>query len=94
MNDALPTRKVGTDTTAVIDVVEDDDGSVISSKTQDGLAAAGGVRVASGSTPLVIGLTTEATPAKATGTAPVAEGSPISPVPGQGGSVGGRPGGE
>ena len=93
-NDELPPRKVGTDTTAAIEVVEDDVGSVNSSKTQDGLVAASGVRVASGSTPPVIGLTAETTPAKATGTAPAAEGSPISPVPGQGGSVEGRPGGE
>jgi hypothetical protein len=41
-NNALLTRKVGTDTMAAIEVVEDDDGSVTSSKTQDSLAAAGG----------------------------------------------------
>jgi hypothetical protein len=93
-NNALPTRKVGTDATAVIEVVEDDDGSVISSKMQDGLEASGGARVASGSTLPVIGLTTKTTPAEATWTTPAAEGSPISPVPGQGGSVDGRPGGK
>jgi hypothetical protein len=56
--------------------------------------ASGGVRVASGSTPLVIGLTAVATPTEATGIEPAAEGSPISPEPGQGGSVDGRPGGK
>ncbi len=93
-NDALPTRKVRMDATAVIKVVDNDDSSVISSKMQDGLAAAGGDQAASGSTPPVIGLTAEATPAEATGTAPAAEGSPIPSVPGQVGSVDGRPGGE
>ncbi len=71
--------EVGTDATAAIEVVEDDEVSVISSKTQDGLAAAGGIRVASDSTPPVIGLTANATPAG---------------VPGQVGSVDGRPGGK
>ena len=76
-------------------VVDDDDVSVISSATQNGLAAAGGIRVASGSTPPVIGLTAEATPAGATGSVPVAaEGSPIPSGTGQVGSVDGRPGGE
>ena len=94
-NDAIPTRKVGTDATAAIEVVNDDDVSAISSKMQDGLAAVGGIQVASGSTPPVISLTAEATPAGATGTEPVAkEGSPIPSVPGQVGSVNGRPGGK
>jgi len=93
-NDAFSNRdKDGTNATTVIKVVDDDDGSVISSKTQDGLAAAGGVRVASGSTPPVIGLPAEATPAGATGTTPAAEGSPV-PLTGQVGRVVGRPDGE
>ncbi len=94
-NNVIPTRKVRTYTAAAIEVVNDDDISVISSKTQDGLAAAGGIRVPSGSTPPVIGLTAEAIPAGTTGTEPVAkEGSPIPSVPGQVGSVDGRPGGK
>jgi hypothetical protein len=94
-NEAFPTRKVGANATGAIDVTDEDEVSVISSKTQDGLAAAGGIRVASGSTPPVIGLTAEATPAGATGSAPVAaEGSPIPSGIGQVGSVDGRPGGE
>jgi hypothetical protein len=48
--------------------------------------------VASGSTPPVIGLTAKATPAGATGSAPV--GSPIPSGTGQVGSVDGGPGGE
>jgi len=94
-NEAFPNRKVGANATGAIDVTDEDEVSVISSKTQDGLAAAGGIRVASGSTPPVIGLTAEATPAGATGSAPVAaEGSPIPSGTGQVGSVDGRPGGE
>ncbi len=94
-NDAVPTRKVGANAAEAIEVVDDDDVSVISSKTQDGLAAAGGIRVASGPTPPVIGLTAKTTPAGATGSAPVAaEGSPIPSKSGQVGSVVGGPGGE
>jgi hypothetical protein len=94
-NDAIPPRKVGVGAMEVIEIINDDDVSVISSKTQDGLAAAGGIRVASGSTLSVIGLTAEATPAGATGSAPVAaEGSLIPSGIGQVGSVDGGPGGE
>jgi len=94
-NDEVSTQKVGAKVTEAIEVVDDDDVSVISSKTQDGLAAAGGIRVASGSTPPVVGLTAETTPAGATGSAPVAEeGSLIPSGPGQVGSVVGGPGGE
>ena len=94
-SDACAARdKDGMNATAVIEVVDDDDGSVISSKTQDGLAAADGVRVASGSTPPVIGLSAEATPAGATGNTPAAEGSPVPSVTGQVGRVDGRPDGE
>ena len=38
-NDDIHTRKVGIDTAAVIDVADDDEVSIISPKTQDGLAA-------------------------------------------------------
>ena len=94
-NDTIPTRKVGRDTTAVIEVADDDKVRVISSKTQDGLAAAAGHRVATGSTPPVVGLTADATPAGATGTTPVAVEVPIIPSnTGPEGSVNGRPGGK
>jgi hypothetical protein len=94
-NEAVPNRNVGANATGAIDVFDDDEVSVISSKTQDGLAAVGGIRVATGSTPPVIGLTADATPAGATGPAPVAaEGSPIPSGTGQVGSVNGRPGGK
>ncbi len=59
------------DRTAVIKVANDDKVSVISSKTQDSIAAAAGSRVATGSMPPVVGLTVDATPAGVTGTAPV-----------------------
>ena len=94
-NDGIHTRKVGTDTAAVIEVTDNDEVSIISSKTQDGLAAAAGSRVATGSTPPVVGLTAAATPAGATGTTPVAlEGPTIPSNTGSDGSVDGRPGGE
>ncbi len=94
-NDAIPPRKAGVGATEAIEIISDDDVSVISSKTQDSLADAGGTRVASGSTPPVIGLPAEATPAKAIGSAPVAaEGSLIPSGIGQVGSVDGGPGGE
>ena len=94
-NNAIPTRKVGTDMTAVIEVANDDEVSLISSKTQDGLVAAAGPWVATGSTPPVVGLTTDATPAGVTGTAPVAVVGPMIPSnTGPDGSVDGRPGGK
>jgi hypothetical protein len=94
-NDAIPTRKVGTDTMAVIEVANNDEVSIISSKTQDSLAAAAGPRVATGSTPEVVGLTTDATPAGVTGTAPVAVVGPMIPSnTGPDGSVDGRLGGK
>ena len=94
-NDDIHTRKVGIDTAAVIDVADDDEVSIISPKTQDGLAAAAGSRVATGSMPPVVGLTAAATPAGATGTTPVAvEGPTIPSTTGSDGSVEGRPGGE
>ena len=80
---------------AVIEVTNDDKVSTISSKTQDGLAAAAGSRVATGSTPPVAGLIANATPAGATGTTPVAvEGPTIPSNTGPDGSVHGRLGGE
>jgi hypothetical protein len=83
------------DTTAVIEVANYNEVSIISSKTQDGLAAAAGSRVATGSTPLVVGLTTNTTPAGATGPTPVAvEGPTIPSNTGLDGSVDDRPGGE
>ncbi len=47
---------MGTDTAAVIEVADDNEVSIISSKTQDGLAAAAGSWVATSSTPPVVGL--------------------------------------
>ncbi len=94
-NDAIPPRKAGVGATEAIEIINNDDVSVISSKTQDNLAAAGGIRAASGSTPPVISLPAEATPAGATRSAPVAaEGSLIPSGIGQVGSVDGGPGGE
>ncbi len=94
-NDDIHPRKVGTDMAAVIEVADNNKVSIISSKTQDGLAAAAGSRVATGSTPPVVGLTAVTTPAGATGTTPVAvEGPTIPSNPGSIGSVDGRPGGE
>jgi len=89
-NDAVPPRKAG-----AIEFTADDEVSIISSKTQDGLTAEGGTRVASGSTSSAIGLTAETTPAGATGSEPVAaKGSQIPSGTGQVGGVDGRPGGE
>ena len=94
-NDAIPTKKVRSDTMTVIEVADDAEVSVISSKTQDGLVAAAGPRVATSSMPPVVGLTANATPAGATGTAPVAVEGPMIPSnTSPDGSVDGRPGGE
>ena len=80
---------------AVIEVTDDDKVSIISSKTQDGLAAAAGSWVATGSTPPVVGLTAVATPIGVTGTTPIAvEGPTIPSNTGSDGRVDGRPGGE
>ena len=90
----------------MIKVNGDDKVSLLSSKTQDSLAAlvvqeqrrsalAAGNRVASGCRPPVIGLASNATPAGATGTVPVAaEGSLIPSSTSPDGSVNGRPGGK
>jgi len=94
-NDDIHTRKVKIDTAAVIDVADDDEVNIISPKTQDGLAAAAGSRVATSSTPPVVGLTAAATPVGATGTTPVAVDGPTIPsTTGSNGTVEGRPGGE
>jgi hypothetical protein len=105
-NDGVQAQTISKDASEVIEVNDDDEVSLLSSKTKDGLAApvvqeqsssahAAGNRVASGSTPPVIGLTANATPTGATGTVPVAaEGSSIPPSTGPEGSVDGRPGGE
>ena len=95
------------DATAVIKITDDnDDINMLTSKTQDKLLAllvqerrknksAVGNRVASGSTPPVSSLTTNATPTRANGTAPVAaEGSTILSSTGTKGRVDGRPGGK
>ncbi len=90
----------------MIKVNDNNEVSLVSSKTQDGLAApvvqeqrrsalAPRNRVASGSTSPVIGLTADASPAGATGTLLVtAEGSLILSSTSPDGSVDGRPGGE
>jgi hypothetical protein len=105
-NDAIHAQKIGMEATEVIELTDDDNVSVLLSKTQDELVAlvvqerhgsmlAAGTRVASGSRPPVIGLTANATPARATGTVPVAaEGSSIPSSTGTNGSGDGRPGGE
>jgi hypothetical protein len=105
-NDGVQAQTISKDASEVIEVNDDDKVCLLSSKTQDGLPApvvqersssalAAGNRVASGSTPPVIGLTADATPAGATGTVPVAaEGSSIPPSTGPDGSVDGRPAGE
>jgi hypothetical protein len=94
-NNDIHTRKVETDTTAVIEIADNDEVSIISSKTQDGLAAAAGSWVATGSTPPVVGLTAVATPAGVTGTTPVAvEGPTVPSNTGSDGSVDGWPGEE
>ena len=94
-NDEITTRKVGTDTVAVIEVADNDKVSIIFSKTQDGFTAAAGSRVATGSMPPVVGLTANATPAGATWTTPVAVEGPMIPSnTSPDSSVDGRPGGK
>jgi hypothetical protein len=105
-NDAIHAQKIGKEATEVIELTDDDNVSVLLSKTQDKLVAlvvqeqrrsmlAAGTRVASGSRPPVIGLTANATPAGVTGTVPVAaEGSLIPSSTGTEGSVNCRPGGK
>jgi hypothetical protein len=95
------------DATKVIKISDaDNDISVLTSKTQGELLAplvqerhksksAAGNQIASGSMPLVSGLTANATPTGATGTAPVAaEGLSITSSTSTKGRVDGRPGGK
>ena len=105
-SDGVQAQKISKDALEVIEDNDNDKVSLLLSKTEDGLAApivqeqrrsalAAGNRVASGSTPPVIGLTADATPAGATGTVPsTAEGSLILSSTGPKGSVDGRPGGK
>jgi hypothetical protein len=105
-NNAIHVQKIGKETTEAIKLTDDDNVSILLSKTQDELVAfvvqdqrrsmlAAGTRVASGSRPPVIGLTDDATPVGATGTVPIAaEGSLIPSSTDTNGSVDGRPGGE
>jgi hypothetical protein len=99
-----PSEDQGAKKAEVIEIADnDDDVSVLTTKTQDELLAlllqerrkgkyAIGRRAASGTNPLVSGPTANATPAGVTGTAPVAaEGSQISPSTGNKGRVDGRP---
>jgi hypothetical protein len=100
-NDAIHVQIIGKEATEVIKLTDDDNFSVLSSKTQDKLVAlvvqerrrsmlAAETRVATGSRPPAIGYTTNATPVGATGTVPVAaEGSPILSSTGTNGSVDG-----
>jgi hypothetical protein len=105
-NNAIHAWTIGKEVTEMIELTDDNDVSVLSSKTQDKLVAlvvqercrsmlAAGTRVATGSRPPAIGHTANATPARATGMVPVAaEGSPISSSTGTDGSVDGGPGGK
>ncbi len=105
-NNAIHTRTIGKEALEVIKLTDDDNVSVLLSKTQDKLVAlvvqeqrrsmlAAGTRVATGSRSPAIGHTANATPAGATGTVPIAaEGSPILSSTGTDGSVDGGPGGE
>ncbi len=100
-------KNQGAEKTKVIKIVDNNNNvSILMTKTQDELLAlllqerrksksAIGRRAASGTNPLVSGPTANATPAGATGTAPVsAEGSQIPPSTGNKGRVDGRPVGE
>jgi hypothetical protein len=95
------------DATKVIKITENDNNiSVLTSKTQDALPAllaqersksksTVGTQVASGSKSPVSGLAANATPIRATRTAPIAaEGPSIPPSTGTDGRGDGRPGGE
>jgi hypothetical protein len=102
-NDAAHAQTTNNKATEVIESIDDDNVSILLSKTQDKLAAdttqrcksvtTAGNRIATGSRPPVIGHTVNATPAGATGTRPVAaEGSPIPASTGTNGSADGGPG--
>ncbi len=105
-NDAVHAQTIGKEATEVIKLTDDDDMSVLLSKTQDKLIAlvvqercrsmlTAGTRVATSSRSPAIGHTVNAIPAGVTGTVPVAaEGSPVSSSTGTNGSVDGGPGGK
>ncbi len=99
-----PSKDQGMEEAKAIEIVDNSDNvSVLTTKTQDELLAfllqerrksksAIGCWAASGTNPLVSGPTTNATPAGATGTAPVAaEGSQIPPSTGKKGRIDGGP---
>jgi hypothetical protein len=99
-----PSKDQGTEEAKAIEIINNnDDVSVLTTKTQDELLAlllqerwksksAIGRQAASGTNPLVSGPTANATPAGATGTAAVAaEGSQIPPSTGNKGRVDGGP---
>jgi hypothetical protein len=103
-NTKPPSKNQGTEKAAVINIINNyNNFSILTMKTQDELLAlllqerrksksAIGRQAASGADPLVIGPTTNTTPAGATGTAPVAaEGSQIPPSTGNKGRVDGGP---
>ena len=82
-NSGVQVQTISKDASEVIEVNGNNEVSLLLSKTQDDLAApvvqersssahAAGNQVASSSTPPIIGLTANATPAGATGTVPVA----------------------
>ncbi len=105
-NDAVHAQTIGKEATEVIKLTDDDDVSILFSKTQDELVAlviqercrsmlAAGTWVATSSRSLAIGHTVDATPAGVTGTVPVAaEGSPILSSTGTNGRVDGGPSGK
>jgi hypothetical protein len=99
-----PSKDQGAEEAEAIEIVNDNDNvSVLTTKTQDELLAlllqerqksksAIGCRAASGTNPLVSSPTANANPAGVTGTAPVAaEGSQIPPSTGNKGRVDGGP---
>jgi hypothetical protein len=99
-----PLKDQGAEKAKVIKIVDNDNNvSVLTTKTQDKLLtlllqerwkskSAIGCRAASGTNPLVSSPTANATPAGATGTAPIAaEGSQIPPSTGNKGRVNGGP---
>ncbi len=90
-NDAVRAQTIGKEATEVIELTDDDDMRVLSSKTQDKLVAlvvqewrrsmlAAGTRVATSSRSPAIGHTVDATPAGATGMVPIAAEGSVTPV--------------
>ncbi len=104
-NDVIHAATTGKGATMAIELSDDNNVSILTSKTQGNTDAlvkqeqcrstrSAGDRVATGSRPSAIGPTTNATPAGATGLGPVAaEGSQI-PLTGTNGSTVGGPGGQ